>query len=175
MLLLLIRHAQAGQRDEAQWPDDRERPITDEGRKIHRRVAKGMRRLGLVPELLLTSPWARALETAEITQEGLRLQDGPVRTEALAASPDLARLLEDIGPRAPDATVALVGHSPFIDELASLLVAGTPTRLSLDFPKSGVAGIALAELAPGAGELYFFLRPKQLMAVGKKGGKQKGK
>jgi phosphohistidine phosphatase len=172
MLLLLIRHAQAGQRDEAQWPDDRLRPLTDEGRKMHRRVVRGMRRLGLVPELLLTSPWTRALETAEITQKGLRLEEEPVCTEALADSPDLARLLEAIGPRAPDATVALVGHSPFLDELASLLGAGSTTQLHLDFPKSGVVGIELGELAPGAGELQFFLRPKQLMAVGRK--KKKG-
>ena len=34
MLLLLNRHANAGERDPAQWPDDRDRPLTDKGRKV---------------------------------------------------------------------------------------------------------------------------------------------
>ena len=35
MLLLLVRHADAGDRDPAQWPDDTLRPLTDKGRKVH--------------------------------------------------------------------------------------------------------------------------------------------
>ena len=47
MLLLLNRHAHAGVRDPAQWPDDRERPLSDKGRKVQRDVSRALRRLDL--------------------------------------------------------------------------------------------------------------------------------
>ena len=66
MLLLLVRHADAGDRDPSKWLDDTLRPITDKGRKAQAKVVKVLGDLGLVPELVLTSPWLRAAQTAEI-------------------------------------------------------------------------------------------------------------
>lgn len=159
MLLLLIRHADAGDRNSAQWPDDRDRPLTDKGRKVQRRVSKALGRFDLVPTLVLSSPWTRAAQTAQVMAETLGL--GPaVPCEPLAADPDLVRLTDYVGEQGAEARVALVGHSPWIEELAAMLLGGTAVAVRIDFPKSGVMGIDLAELAPGAGELQFFLRPK---------------
>jgi acyl-coenzyme A thioesterase PaaI-like protein len=47
-----------------------------------------------------------------------------------------------------------------MEELASLPLAGSTHPLRMDFPQSGVIGMDLAALEPGAGELRFFLRPK---------------
>ena len=71
MLLLLNRHANAGERDPAQWPDDRDRPLTDKGRKVQRDVSRALRKLDLTPSLVLTSPWLRAAQTAEPIGQGL--------------------------------------------------------------------------------------------------------
>ena len=60
MLLLLVRHAQAGERDAERWPDDRQRPLTNPGRAAHAKVSRALRRLDLSPTLVLTSPWTRA-------------------------------------------------------------------------------------------------------------------
>ena len=162
MLLLLIRHAQAGQRDPDQWPDDRDRPLTDKGRKIQRDVSRALGKLGLVPAKVLTSPWARAAQTADILVRELGLRSPAVDVEALAGEPDIVRLADDIGEPGSDASVALVGHSPWIEELAALLLTDSKTDLRIDFPKSGVMGIDLERPAPGAGELRFFLRPKMM-------------
>jgi phosphohistidine phosphatase len=162
MFLLLIRHARAENRDPDRWPDDSERPLTDQGRAAHADVGRALRRLGLEPETVFTSPWARARETAEITVQALRLDAKPVDCEPLAAEPDLDALQEHIGPRADNAVVALVGHSPWMEELASLLLGGATSRVPIDFPKSGVVGIDCPLLAPGAGTLSFMLRPKQV-------------
>jgi phosphohistidine phosphatase len=161
MLLLLIRHARASARDPGRWPDDRDRPLTDEGREIHAEVGRALRRLGLEPETVLTSPWTRARQTAEITVDALRLAAKPVECEPLAAEPDLDALQEHIGPRSESAVIALVGHSPWLEELASLLLGGSTSRVQIDLPKSGVVGIECSLLAPGAGALSFLLRPKQ--------------
>ena len=162
MLLLLIRHANAGQRDSERWPDDRDRPLTDKGRKTQRDVSRFLLKRDFVPTLVLASPWARAAETAEILVREVQLSKPPVSSDALADSPDLARLAEDIGEPDPDAIVALVGHSPWIEELASLLLTGKAEGVRIDYPKSGVMGIDLERPAPGAGELRFFLRPRMV-------------
>lgn len=162
MLLLLIRHANAGDRDPQRWPDDRDRPLTDKGRKTQREVSRFLLKRDFVPTLVLTSPWARAAETAEILVRELHSSKPPVPCEALADNPDLARLAEDIGEPGQDATVALVGHSPWMEELASLLLSGTAEGVRIDYPKSGVMGIDVEKAEAGTGELRFFLRPKMV-------------
>jgi phosphohistidine phosphatase len=160
MLLLLIRHAHAGDHDPNQWPDDRDRPLTDKGRKTHRRVSRLLGKLDLVPSLVLTSPWVRAAQTAAIVAETLALTVPPVPCEALATEPDVARLAACVSDAASDSTVAMVGHSPWMEELASMLLGGSASAIDIDFPKSGVMGIELDKLAQGAGQLQFFIRPK---------------
>ncbi|MBA3319215.1 MAG: histidine phosphatase family protein [Gemmatimonadales bacterium] len=160
MLLLLVRHANAGERDPAQWPDDRDRPLTEKGRKVQAQVSRFLRKRDLAPSLVLTSPWTRALQTAEILVEGARVGQPPVPCGPLAGEPDLSRLQDFAGNQPPEAIIAMVGHSPWMEELASLLLGDSTASVRIDFPKSGVIGIDLDRLAAGAGELRFFLRPK---------------
>jgi phosphohistidine phosphatase len=162
MLLLLIRHANAGERDPAQWPDDTQRPLTDKGRKVQRDVSRFLRKRDLAPTLVLTSPWLRALQTAEIVVEAARVAQPPVPCEPLAEDPDLVRLADFVGRQPPEAIVALVGHSPWMEELAGLLLDGAAGGLRVDFPKSGVMGIDVEGMTPGEGELRFFVRPKMV-------------
>ena len=159
MLLLLVRHATADDRDPSRWPDDRDRPLTDKGRKTQRRVSRLLGRLDYTPSLVLTSPWLRAAQTAQILVETLELENPPVPCDALASDPDAIRLAECVGEQGPNAIVALVGHSPWMEELSALLLGGSISALRIAFPKSGVMGIDLERLEPGAGELRFFLRP----------------
>ncbi len=162
MRLLLIRHAHAGDRDPEQWPDDRDRPLTDKGRKTHRKVSRALGKLDLVPAKVLTSPWLRAAQTADVMVQELGLRAPAITIDALATEPDLARLADDIGDPGPDAVVALVGHSPWIEDLAALLLTDATGGLRLDYPKSGVMEIELERVAKGAGVLRFFLRPRMV-------------
>jgi phosphohistidine phosphatase len=162
MRLLLNRHADAGQRDPAQWPDDRDRPLTDKGRKVQSELSRWLRKRGLAPTLVLTSPWTRAAQTAAILVEVARVAQAPVPCEPLAEDPDLIRLQDHVGQQPGNAIVAMVGHSPWMEELAAILLGGSASSLRLDFPKSGVIGMDLERLEPGAGELRFFVRPKMV-------------
>jgi phosphohistidine phosphatase len=162
MLLLLNRHAHAGVRDPAQWPDDRDRPLTEKGRKVQSDVSRFLRKRDLAPSLVLTSPWTRAMQTAEILVQVARISRPPVPCEALAEDPDPIRLQECLSAQPPEAIVAMVGHSPWMEELGSLLLGGSTTSVRIDFPKSGVLGIELDRLEPGEGELTLFVRPKMV-------------
>ncbi len=161
MLLLLVRHADAGERDPARWPDDTLRPLTEKGRKIQGQVVKALRDAGVAPEVVLTSPWLRAAQTAELLTQGLGIAP-PVPAPALAAEPDLGALDAAVGPRKSKAVVALVGHSPWIEELAALLLTGSAAGLAIDFPKSGVLGVEVDRVDAKGAALRFFLRPKML-------------
>lgn len=159
MQLLLIRHADAGDADPSLWPDDSLRPLTEKGRTRHERVARRLAKRGLSPTLLLSSPWLRAWQTAQLTAEFARCP-APSACPALAADPSLRSLSAALGRPSRDAIVALVGHEPWLGQLASLLLTGDARRLTISFPKSGVLGLEVGALEAGAGVLGFFWRPK---------------
>jgi phosphohistidine phosphatase len=161
MLLLLVRHADAGERDPARWPDDTLRPITEKGRKIQGKVVNALRDAAVAPEVVLTSPWLRAAQTAELLTQGLGIA-APVPAAALAADPDLGALDAAVGPRKSQAVVALVGHAPWIEELAALLLTGSADGLAIDFPKSAVLGVEVDRVEAKGAALRFLLRPKML-------------
>src|SRR5262245_11043253 len=114
MELYILRHGLAGSREEWTSPDA-ERPLTGKGRSRSRAAAQGLARLGVAPDVILTSAYLRAAETAHLTAAELH---APVE-EAQALEPGkLGRgwwaLLQryDVG-----ASVVLVGHEPDLSEL----------------------------------------------------------
>jgi len=66
MHLYLIRHGIALDREDPNCPPDTERPLTPKGLKRSHAAARGLRALGIKPNAVLTSPWLRAAQTAEI-------------------------------------------------------------------------------------------------------------
>ncbi len=159
MLLLLIRHAQAAEQNEARYPDDSLRPLVPKGRKVQRRMMRELRRHKMRPGRVFASPWKRAWQTARIVVDELELpKSARIACPALAAAPNLEDLAAQMGTVNPDETIALVGHEPWMSELAALLLTGKED-LRIDFAKSGIMGIELEELAPGRGMLRFYIRP----------------
>src|SRR5258708_26259643 len=105
MHLLIIRHAIAVPRGTPGIPDA-DRPLTPEGEKKFRQAARGLARIRKRPDALLTSPWRRALQTAEIAAHACgRIM--PTKTPALAAGAleDLAAALSEHSPAASAAPV----------------------------------------------------------------------
>lgn len=162
MDLLIVRHAIAGDRDE--WAKtgrpDAERPLTDEGRARMRENAQAL--AGLVPklELLATSPFARAAETAEILRDAfgkLDVVDAPV----LAHGKSPAEVCAWLATR-PESRLAIVGHEPDLGWLVGWLVLGDRDA-ALPLKKGGACLVRIdGALAPGGAELKWFLPPKVL-------------
>ena len=156
MDLLLVRHAIAFDPDPRRWPDDRERPLTTEGREAFRRAARGVPRIASRPELVLSSPYRRARQTARILERCSAWPRAETE-EGLATSPNWPLLRE----RLEGVTcAALVGHEPFLGELASLLLSGAPAGVALEFKKGTIARIALAD--DGIGLLRGLWSPRVL-------------
>lgn len=159
MELLLVRHAIA-EDPSPDRPDDA-RALTRRGRKRFRAAVGGLGRLGLSFDHLLYSPVLRAVQTAELL--GPLLEGESAVCEALAAPPDLA-LLSALSPL-PCRRLALVGHEPWLGELAALLLMGkTGPGENLGFRKGGVAWLE-GDLSPGHMSLRAWLPPRVLRAV----------
>jgi len=165
MDVYLIRHAVAEKRDPTRWPDDSIRALTPKGAERFARAARGLQRLVPTVETVLSSPYARAWQTAAI----LRDQAGwpaPEPCEALDAlhPPDAA--LEPLRERSRSGSLALVGHEPYLSSLASLLLTGEPTVLVLELKKGGVISLALeGEPAVRGAILRWCASPKILRAL----------
>jgi phosphohistidine phosphatase len=126
---------------------DPARPLAEEGRAAVESVVARARADGVEIDVCLHSGKLRAQQTAQVLADGLGIDD--VRAHAgLSPSDDVApvaRWLADSGA----ASIAVVGHLPFLDRLASLLVAGDPGAQVLRFQNAGL--VKLVPKADGEG------------------------
>lgn len=162
MDVILIRHAEAGERDPSRWPDDGQRPISPDGRRKHLAVSRAMEKLGIEFDFLVTSPLVRARETAEIVAASYGWDEQPLVDEALGPECSAAGVVKLLAKFPPDKTVALVGHEPSLSAVAAALIgASGDARITLK--KSGVIGITFDGPALlGRGSLSYVLKPGHL-------------
>jgi phosphohistidine phosphatase len=157
--LYLIRHGIAEERGEA-WPDDTKRPLTDRGISRLKKSVQGLERLGVVIDVVLTSPLVRARQTAEIVADGFSPKPPLVAVDSLAPGGTLQSVLADLEKQARRPRVALVGHEPGIGELAGRL---TGSCRPLEFKKGAVCRIDLESAAQGgSATLRWFATPRML-------------
>jgi phosphohistidine phosphatase len=162
--LYLIRHGLAEERGSA-WSDDARRPLTEKGMSSMRKEARGLARLGVSLEVVLSSPLVRARQTAELVSTGLDPRPPIVSVDSLAPEGSYPELVADLEKHARRSRIALVGHEPAIGELAARLIG---SRHPVEFKKGAVCRIDVEELPPtGPGHLRWFLTPKQLKRIRK--------
>ena len=129
MKLYFIRHAEAIERSGT--TPDASRYLTTKGRLAFRKIARRVRKAGIAPSVIFTSPLLRAVQTAEILAERLKYEGPVVVAKELSHGFDLQALrslLMDAG--APE-EAAFVGHEPDLGLLAATLMTvpeGFPLR-----------------------------------------------
>jgi len=162
--LYLIRHGLAEERGDA-WPDDEKRPLTEDGMARMRKAARGLSRLGVAFDVVLTSPLVRARQTAEIVAGGLAPRPSLVNIESLSPGASYAALVADLEKHARKPRIALVGHEPDLGELAARLIG---SRHAIEFKKGAICRIDVEDVPPsGPGDLRWFLSPKILVSLKK--------
>src|SRR5436309_15955866 len=93
--LYLIRHAIAEARGEA-WPDDTKRPLSEDGTARMRKAARGLARLGVTFDVVLTSPLVRTRQTAEVVAGAFDARPPIVAIESLAPGGSYQAVLADL-------------------------------------------------------------------------------
>jgi phosphohistidine phosphatase len=156
--LYLLRHGIAVPHGTPDVPDD-ERPLTPQGEKRMRQVARGLRVLDLQLDRIVTSPLPRAWKTARIVAEVLGKSEILETDDALRADRGAESIRDWLRGRSED-HVMLVGHNPAFADLVGLLTTGATSAPVCELRKGGVA--ALRTFPDGGTRLDWLARPRLL-------------
>ena len=152
--LYLIRHAQAGESG-PKYPDDSQRPLVNKGFKQAQTLADVFSKLEVQFDFIFSSPYTRAAQTTKPLEVCLRT--GKIHYLDNLASSDYDGLLKDISKhlKKSDKTVALVGHEPYLSEVALYLLSKT-NPISIPFKKSAFMALS-GKLKAGQMSLEIFM------------------
>jgi len=152
MKLYLMQHAFAYTASE-----DPERPLSPAGISQAKAAARGLKRLGLEFDLIITSPKRRAHQTAALIAEAVRFPYSDIMTTETVLPDHLPQDLLTLLQNEPvDSRILVVGHLPHLAKLASALMQGG----ELLFENTGLTSFDLIEALPA--RLEFHLKTEQL-------------
>jgi phosphohistidine phosphatase len=146
---------------------DRERPLTDKGRKKMGQIAKALRNVGVEFDLILSSPYVRACETAAILTEVFKMKKEVVLSDNLVPLGNPELLIGEINENYSVDSLAIVGHEPYLSTLIGLLVAEN-AKIDITLKKGGVCYLMADDLhhLDHRATLEWLLTPGILMEIG---------
>jgi len=156
MDLWLLRHAAAQQVAESGRDD--ERALTAEGSARAAAVARGLAILAPTIEVVLSSPYRRARQTAEAVARALGVE-GVIESSALEPGRAASEVVRQLS-TAPWSRVLLVGHEPLLGSVVGLVVFGDE-RLGVPLRKASAARVSWT---PGANGALEALLPSDVLA-----------
>jgi phosphohistidine phosphatase len=153
MILYFLRHGRAEQHSGG---PDAERRLTKKGTNELKGAAPLWRRLNLRPEVILTSPLVRAVETAEIASDALEVKARPKTDDRLQPGATWASMAQAMADHHQAARVMFVGHNPDFESAIEVLSGAGAVRLR----PGGVACLEFPGVPePGQGEIAWLLDP----------------
>jgi phosphohistidine phosphatase len=166
MQLYIVRHGIAVDREDPKCPPDPERFLTQEGAEKTAQAAKGVAGIGVAPDLLLSSPYLRAFQTAEIFATEFEYSKNKIRkTDLLLPGAEPLQLFRELAKDKDLSAIFLFGHAPHLDDVIATSLGSRHHITSLK--KAGVALVELKRLVPPSGELIWLATPKLLRKAGK--------
>jgi phosphohistidine phosphatase len=166
MNLFILRHGIAVEPGSPGYAKDADRPLTAEGERKTRRIAEATEVMDLGFDLILSSPYLRARQTAEIVAEVRKARKQLEYTEELTPGGSPRKLIEQLARLDPaPENILLVGHEPYLSGLVSLLVAGNE-GFTVQLKKGGLCKLSTDSLIHGrCAMLEWLLTPKQMLGM----------
>ena len=159
MEIYILRHGIAVERGAAGNKKDSDRPLTPEGKDKMQQIAEAILGMELKFDLILSSPFTRAEQTARIVAS--ELDQEVTFTELLEPDGNALELIAEINDEKPQ-RVLLVGHEPYLSQLASVLTTGG-SDASIELKKGGLCKLTTDKLTFGrCATLNWLLTPKLL-------------
>ena len=157
MQLYVLRHGIA--EEDAPSGRDSDRVLTPEGRKRLREVLRVAKKAEVLPNRIITSPFVRAVQTAEVAADVLGYGADLVRADALVPSSDPFAVWEEVRACQGDGQVMLVGHEPLLSRVLAFLL--NSSSLLVDVKKGSLTRIDVSAFGPQPhGVLRWMLVPK---------------
>jgi phosphohistidine phosphatase len=164
----IMRHGLASPRTSVGSADDAKRPLTPEGKKKTQASARGLLRLGLELDWIVTSPLVRAVETAGIVSDSLDSKIPMDISDTLRPGGSPEALIAFLASHPHRKRVLVVGHEPDLGELAARLI-GAGRDAHLAFKKGGCCRIDIDEFPPKSpGQLVWWLTPRVMRKLDQK-------
>ena len=160
MNLFLVRHTEAIDYETESVRNDEYRFITPKGRKIACGVFKSLKEEFSEIDKIFTSPYIRAVQTAEILASATKYKNDIEVANELLPSGSAGMLQQLLKRNSIFNSVVLVGHEPMMSMLVEVFT--NKKRFELSFKKAGVCFIKY-DLETGQGILEWFFNPS-LMA-----------
>jgi len=124
-----------------------------------------MRSLGLACDRILTSPYLRARETAEIVARELGATHLLEEEPSLASGARIERVLKVLSRCEGAGSILLVGHQPDLSEMTAALIGGDQSAIA--YGTGSLACVDVSAIPPvDSGTLRWLLTLNQLVALG---------
>jgi phosphohistidine phosphatase len=157
MEIYILRHGLAA--DAAAGARDAERPLTPEGAKKLQSVLRRARAIEVQPPLILTSPYRRARETAQVAAEALRNGSKLVESRALTPESSPEAVWDEIRAHKTDPQIMIVGHEPLLSSVYSYLLGAASVQI--DVKKGSLGRIDVDRfIGQPRGVLRWLIHPK---------------
>jgi phosphohistidine phosphatase len=159
MQLYIVRHGIAIDREDPKCPPEAERYLTEEGVEKTKQVAEAVAALGIQADLMFSSPYVRATQTAAIFASELEYSKQKIRrTDSLLPGAEPGAFLRELAREKDVSAVLCFGHAPHVDGLLAAAVGAS--RHITSMKKAGVALVELKRLSPPNGQLVWLITPK---------------
>ena len=159
MKIYLIRHSNAV---DPGYEDDSSRPLTENGRDKMKKIASALKELSLKPDLIVSSPYIRARQTAEILAKVLKYKQELTFSDALIPMGNADNIIGEINEKYSVDELVLVSHEPCLSILIGMLCAGTPD-ININLKTGGVCCLSSDDLhTERKAVLEWLLTPKIL-------------
>ncbi len=141
MVIYFLRHANAGQKHFSNPAKDEKRPIDKLGEEQSHDVGRAMAAIGVVVNVIISSPLARAMQTAAIVSQEIGHEEKLVLDDALRPEATFEKFKGLLNRYKDKTAIMVVGHDPSMTEFANRVLSGGRPLAAIEMKKGGVAKV----------------------------------
>ena len=165
MEIYLIRHCNAVDPGSPDYDDDSQRPLTEKGREKVRKIASALKKLKVKPDCIVSSPYVRARQTAEILAKEMKYKHGLAFSDILVPMGEAEEIVREINEKYNVDELVFVSHEPCISGLIGALTADS-SDISINIKNGGICCLSADNLRlERKAVLEWLLTPKILSAL----------
>jgi phosphohistidine phosphatase len=160
MLLYIIRHGIAEK--PIGFLQDKDRSLTSEGTAIVSKLANALNLKGVKPDLIISSPYLRAKQTADLLAKGLKYANSIEIDNRLMPNATMTFLQEILIENSDKSSLMIISHEPAVSEFSTTLCASNADRV-YGFSPASICCVIVESIPTIRGSLYWFASAEEII------------